>query len=33
MAQQADTVLERPTDHSPFMTRPATVAELIARDA
>jgi pimeloyl-ACP methyl ester carboxylesterase len=31
MAQQAETVLEWPTDHSPFVTRPAAVAELIAR--
>jgi pimeloyl-ACP methyl ester carboxylesterase len=33
MAEQAETVLEWPTDHSPFITRPAAVAELIARYA
>jgi hypothetical protein len=31
MAQRAETVLEWPTDHSPFLTRPADVAELAAR--
>ena len=33
MAQRAETLLEWPTDHSPFMTSPAAVAELIARYA
>lgn len=31
MATRAETVLEWPTDHSPFLTRPAAVAELAAR--
>jgi pimeloyl-ACP methyl ester carboxylesterase len=31
MARRAETVLEWPTDHSPFLTRPAAVAELAAR--
>jgi pimeloyl-ACP methyl ester carboxylesterase len=30
MAANAETVLEWPTDHSPFLTRPAAVAELAA---
>jgi pimeloyl-ACP methyl ester carboxylesterase len=30
MAKRAETVLEWPTDHSPFLTRPAAVAELAA---
>jgi pimeloyl-ACP methyl ester carboxylesterase len=30
MAQRAEEVVEWPTDHSPFVTRPETVAELIA---
>jgi pimeloyl-ACP methyl ester carboxylesterase len=33
MAERAETVIEWPTDHSPFVTRPAAVAELIARYA
>jgi len=31
MAEHAETVIQWPTDHSPFVTRPAAVAELIAR--
>ena len=31
MAARADDVIEWPTDHSPFLTRPAAVAELIAQ--
>jgi pimeloyl-ACP methyl ester carboxylesterase len=31
MSARAETVLEWPTDHSPFLTRPAAVAELVAR--
>ena len=31
MAARADDVVEWPTDHSPFVTRPAAVAELVAR--
>jgi hypothetical protein len=31
MAERAETVIEWPTDHSPFVTCPAVVAELIAR--
>jgi pimeloyl-ACP methyl ester carboxylesterase len=30
MAQRADDVVEWPTDHSPFVTRPDAVAELVA---
>ncbi len=30
MARRADTVIEWPTDHSPFVTRPWAVAELVA---
>jgi len=30
MAQRAEEVVEWPTDHSPFVTRPETVAELVA---
>jgi len=33
MAQRAETLLEWPTDHSPFMTSRAAVTELIARYA
>lgn len=29
MATRADTVVEWPTDHSPFLTRPAAIAELV----
>ena len=31
MAEHAETVIEWPTDHSPFVSRPAAVAELISR--
>jgi pimeloyl-ACP methyl ester carboxylesterase len=31
LAARADTVVEWPTDHSPFVTRPADIADLIAR--
>jgi hypothetical protein len=31
MAERAETVIEWATDHSPFVTCPAVVAELIAR--
>jgi pimeloyl-ACP methyl ester carboxylesterase len=31
MAARADLVVEWPTDHSPFVTRPAAIAELIAQ--
>ncbi|HZP30097.1 MAG TPA: alpha/beta hydrolase, partial [Acidimicrobiia bacterium] len=30
MAKRADTVVEWPTDHSPFLTRPAELAALVA---
>jgi pimeloyl-ACP methyl ester carboxylesterase len=33
MAARADEVVEWPTDHSPFVTRPADIAELVARHA
>ena len=29
MATRADTVVEWPTDHSPFLTRPVAIAELV----
>jgi len=31
MAARADEVVEWPTDHSPFVTRPADIADLVAR--
>jgi hypothetical protein len=31
MAVRAETVVEWPTDHTPFVNRPAEVAELVAR--
>jgi pimeloyl-ACP methyl ester carboxylesterase len=31
MAARADEVVEWPTDHSPFVTRPGAIAELVAR--
>jgi pimeloyl-ACP methyl ester carboxylesterase len=33
MATRADAVVEWPTDHSPFLTRPAELAALIADSA
>jgi hypothetical protein len=30
MAARAETVVEWPTDHAPFVTRPGAVAQLIA---
>jgi hypothetical protein len=31
MATRADVVEEWPTDHSPFLTRPAAIAALLSR--
>ncbi|HEV7758056.1 MAG TPA: alpha/beta hydrolase [Acidimicrobiales bacterium] len=33
MAARAEAVVEWPTDHSPFVTRPAAIADLVARHA